>query len=112
MDNPLSCVCPYLYLYCQHQKQYILQSISKCNSVSSILEKIALGVDAEVRHISKNHVVTLPPFASKILTVSGLIFCNLDQLVAKENRFFFIILISNVCNSLAKAPFSMQAVFV
>ena len=65
--------------------------------------------------MSKNRVVTQPLLVSKILTVSGFIFCNpvsFDPSVANENGFCFILSISNPCNSFAKAPFSIQAVFV
>ena len=83
--------------------------------VSSIFEKIASAVDAEVRRMSKNLVVTQPLLVSKILTVNGFIFCNavsFDPSVANEYGLCFIICISDACDSLAKAPFSIQAVFV
>ena len=79
------------------------------------IEKTTSAVDAEVRHMSKNLVVTQLLFTLIILTVSGFISIkpeSLDPSVAKENGLFFITSIKDFCSSLAKAPFSMQADFV
>ena len=91
---------------------HLLQSRSCFCSVSSIVEKMASDVDAEVRHISKNLVVTQPLFTSNILTVKGFIFFkpeSLDPSVAKENGLLFMTSIKDFCKSLAKAPFIMHA---
>ena len=72
-------------------------------------------VDAEVRHISKNLIVTQPLFISNILTVKGFILFKPESLnpsVAKEKRLLFMTTIKDFCNSLAKAPFIMHADFV